>query len=162
MKTPKTKLNEEKKFYCWKCLETFEERKDVDEHDRFYDPTPKAEVHCLNINCPERKGGKCTAEAKVKDWWEDYDWRKELDEKFVLSQMCWEDDEDIVELNGKPIGGTITKHDREFDRWYPEYKKEVKEFIETLLIKILAKCESAKDARECRHIIKEFILKEHN
>ena len=35
-----------------------------------------------------------------------------------LSQTGWEGDEDIVLLNGKPAGATITKHHREFDRWW--------------------------------------------
>jgi len=35
----------------------------------------------------------------------------------------------------------------------------VKEAQKDILTEILAKCESAKDARECRHIIKEYILK---
>jgi len=34
-----------------------------------------------------------------------------------LSQTGWEDNEDIVLLNGKPIGATISKSSKEFDRW---------------------------------------------
>ena len=40
-----------------------------------------------------------------------------------LSQCAWEDGEDIVLLNGEPTGGTITKHRREFDRWWPAVKR---------------------------------------
>ena len=42
-----------------------------------------------------------------------------------LSQCGWEDSEDIVLLNGKPVGGTITKHSREFNRWWPSVKDEL-------------------------------------
>ena len=37
---------------------------------------------------------------------------------------------------------------------------EVKQFIEDLMVKILAETESAKDAKACRHILKDYILKE--
>ena len=40
-----------------------------------------------------------------------------------LSQTRWEDGEDIVLLDGRPIGGTITSHSREFPRWWPSVKK---------------------------------------
>ena len=43
----------------------------------------------------------------------------------TLSQCGWEDSEDIVLLNGKPIGMTITHNHREFDRWWPAVKAEL-------------------------------------
>ena len=43
-------------------------------------------------------------------------------------------------------------HDAEHPNNNPQVSKNV-------LVEILAKCESAKDARECRHIIKEYLLK---
>ena len=42
-----------------------------------------------------------------------------------LAQEGWEMSEDVVTLNGKPVGGTITKHRREFDRWWPAVKREL-------------------------------------
>ena len=42
-----------------------------------------------------------------------------------LAQERWEMSEDVVTLNGKPVGGTITKHRREFDRWWPAVKREL-------------------------------------
>lgn len=42
-----------------------------------------------------------------------------------LSQCGWEGDEDIVLLNGEPVGGTITRHRCEFDRWWPTVKREI-------------------------------------
>ena len=39
-----------------------------------------------------------------------------------LSQCGFEDSADIVLLNGEPVGGTITGHMREFDRWWPAVK----------------------------------------
>ena len=44
-----------------------------------------------------------------------------------LSQAGWEENEDIVLLNGDPVGMTITKTSREFDRWWPA----VQEFLLT-------------------------------
>ncbi len=38
--------------------------------------------------------------------------------------------------------------------------KDVKQFIDDLLVKILAEMESAPDARACRHILKDYILGE--
>ena len=99
----------------------------------------ETKITCLNINCPERKGGKCTAEKKVNDWFNDCDWRKEFEKEF-----------------NEKFG---------FGLWNGNYSSDVLEysrkFTETLLIKILAKCETAKDARECRHIIKDYILKDN-
>ena len=43
-----------------------------------------------------------------------------------LSQERWEDDEDIVTLNGKPVGATISHKNRlEFDRWWESVKEEL-------------------------------------
>jgi len=42
-----------------------------------------------------------------------------------FSQCIWEDGENIVLMNGKPIGMTITKHNREFDRWWESAKAEL-------------------------------------
>ena len=42
-----------------------------------------------------------------------------------LSQTGWEAGEDIVLLNGKPVGATITRHRREFDRWWEAVKNEI-------------------------------------
>ncbi len=43
-----------------------------------------------------------------------------------LSQCGWEDDEDIVLLNRKPVGMTISKRNRlNFDRWWPAVKAEL-------------------------------------
>ena len=41
----------------------------------------------------------------------------------ALTQAGWEANEDRVLLNGKPVGGTITKHRREFGRWWPAVKR---------------------------------------
>lgn len=43
----------------------------------------------------------------------------------TLSQTAWEDDEHIVLLNGKPVGATIRRHSREFDRWWDAVKEEL-------------------------------------
>jgi hypothetical protein len=51
-----------------------------------------------------------------------------FDERFVLREMPWEDDEHVMEFNGEPIGGTI-RSGKEIDRWFPEFKKKVKDFI---------------------------------
>ena len=50
-----------------------------------------------------------------------------------LNQAGWEGGEDIVLLNGEPIGMTITKHNREFDRWLPAFKAILKAKIEKAL-----------------------------
>lgn len=42
-----------------------------------------------------------------------------------LSQCAWDEGEHVVLLNGKPIGATITKHNREFDRWWEGVKAEL-------------------------------------
>jgi hypothetical protein len=42
------------------------------------------------------------------------------------------------------------------DVWQRE--KEDDELVKETLIEILAKCETAEDARACRHIIKDYIL----
>jgi len=51
-----------------------------------------------------------------------------LDE-IKLSQTCWEDDEDIMTFNGKPIGCTIPRIRGNIDRWWPELKKEIASFL---------------------------------
>lgn len=66
-----------------------------------------------------------------------YDWQQEFDN-------LWD------ELSG--IEG-------EESAWQVKNIEKIKQFTESLLIKILAQCESAEDARACRHIIKEYILK---
>ncbi len=40
-----------------------------------------------------------------------------------LGQCGWEDSADIVLLNGKPVGATITHQSREFDRWWASVKE---------------------------------------
>jgi len=43
-----------------------------------------------------------------------------------LSQTAWEADEDVVTLNGKPMGGTVTRNrSPEFGRWWPAVKREL-------------------------------------
>ena len=42
-----------------------------------------------------------------------------------LSQCGWEADEDIVLLNRKPVGCTIRKDHKEFERWWPAVKREL-------------------------------------
>jgi len=43
-----------------------------------------------------------------------------------LDHARWEDDEDIVTLDGKPIGGTISRNrGPQFGRWWPEVKREL-------------------------------------
>jgi len=54
---------------------------------------------------------------------------KEILDTVKLSQTGWESSEDIVLFNGSPIGMTITKHSREFDRWYPEFKEKLAELL---------------------------------
>ena len=51
-----------------------------------------------------------------------------LDE-IKLSQCGWEGNEDVVTFNGEPIGATITKHRREFDRWWPDLKEHIAEYV---------------------------------
>jgi len=45
-----------------------------------------------------------------------------------LSQTGWENREDVMTFNGKPIGGTISPR-REIDRWWPELKQELARFL---------------------------------
>lgn len=72
---------------------------------------------CLNIDCPERKGGECTAGKKIDEWFESYDWRKEL----TKLMKTYRDDEDI---------------------YFPEdlwsLQDSIEKHIELILIKILA------------------------
>jgi len=43
-----------------------------------------------------------------------------------LSQTAWEADEDVVTLNGKPMGGTVRRNrSPEFGRWWPAVKREL-------------------------------------
>ena len=49
----------------------------------------------------------------------------EVLESAVLTQVGWEANEDVVCLNGKPIGGTITRHPREFERWWPAVQRKL-------------------------------------
>ena len=43
-----------------------------------------------------------------------------------LGQTAWEDDEDVVTLNGKPVGGTVSRNrNPEFHRWWPAAKREL-------------------------------------
>lgn len=78
--------------------------------------------------------------SKLED---DCDWKKEFDNEFIF---------DYYDNTGLQIFGNRKDN-------CPATDTEIKDFIETLLIQILAKCESAKDAKECRHIIKDYILK---
>lgn len=84
---------------------------------------------CTSSECPERTGGECTAgEERYLNW------PKEFKSKFF-----------VYKLGDK----------------FPDHvgaEKEAADWIEGLLIEILAKCESADDARQCRHIIKKYIL----
>ena len=50
-----------------------------------------------------------------------------------LIQCGWELGEDIVLYNGEPIGMTITKHNREFDRWLSDFKRLLKHRIENAI-----------------------------
>lgn len=127
-------------------------------------------VSCLSIDCPERKsvccgvksqnnpipkskilficgkcgngfeGGKCTAEKKVKDWWENRDWRKDFDNKYYSGRL------DDLKIPKYEINIALLE--------------DMKMFTETLLIKILAEMESCGTAKECRHVIKDYILHE--
>ena len=47
----------------------------------------------------------------------------------TIAQAPWECGEDIVTLDGKPIGATITRHSREFNRWWPEFKIELSKIL---------------------------------
>ena len=49
-----------------------------------------------------------------------------------LSQTGWDDGEDIMTFNGKPIGATLTRH-REIDRWWPGLKRELADFLAAFL-----------------------------
>lgn len=117
---------------CQYCKRTDGHVEDFSEAELIaFDKLVGVRTTCLNIECPERKGGECTAEEKVKDWFEEYDWRKEFDVKF---SGC-------------------------FNFVAEEHFPDIKQFIETLLIKILAKCESCATAKDCRHEIKNYLLK---
>ncbi len=75
----------------------------------------KIEITCLNIDCPERKGGKCNVLERIEK------------QEQEMSDNC--------------------------DRF-----AEI--LVENTLIKILAEMESCGTAKECRHILKEYILKD--
>ena len=60
-------------------------------------------------------------------------WEIEFDKKFNLTQSVWEGNADIVICDGKPIGMTITEQSKEFDRWLPEFKSIIKQFIQKTL-----------------------------
>ncbi len=91
-------------------------------------------------------GGKCNAMEKVNSWIDDCDWRKEFDKEFMQE----EHEHDKCEND-------CTK------KYWENCRREEKlQFIEDLLIKILAEMETAEDARACRHILKEYILNEVN
>jgi len=49
-----------------------------------------------------------------------------------LSQTGWEGREDIMTFNGNSIGMTIS-HNIEIDRWWPELKEKLAEFINNYL-----------------------------
>ncbi len=58
--------------------------------------------------------------------------REEMRERCVgiiegaeLGQAGWDHGEDIVTLSKKPVGATITKQSREFDRWWPSVRQEI-------------------------------------
>lgn len=44
-----------------------------------------------------------------------------------LSQVGWEDREDIMTFNGEPIGATI--YNAEIDRWWPSLKIQLAGYI---------------------------------
>ena len=46
-------------------------------------------------------------------------------EKSELSQTGWEDGEDVVLLNGEPVGMTVTRHKIEFDRFWNSVKAKI-------------------------------------
>ena len=45
--------------------------------------------------------------------------------KAKLSQIGWEDGEDVVLLNGEPVGMTVTRHKIEFDRFWNSVKAKI-------------------------------------
>lgn len=59
--------------------------------------------------------------------------KKEFDRKFVLTEGGWEDSENLMFLDDKPLGMTIRNDGKEIDRWWPFLKEEVWKFIEQAL-----------------------------
>lgn len=57
----------------------------------------------------------------------------EVIDNIKLAQCGWEGNEDIVLLNDEPIGMTITKQRKEFDRWLPEFKAKLKEKLQKVI-----------------------------
>ena len=45
-----------------------------------------------------------------------------------LNQTGWECGEDVMTFNGEPIGMTIDRH-RQIDRWWPELKVRLAEYL---------------------------------
>ncbi len=44
----------------------------------------------------------------------------------VLKQEAWEDNEDIMTVNGEPVGGTISRAGRgDVDRWWPSLRRKL-------------------------------------
>ena len=76
------------------------------------------------MNCEHRGSGWClTCVGKLEA--ENVALRTIVDrlKAAELGQTGWEDGEHIVTLNGKPVGATITRDGREFDRWWPAVKR---------------------------------------
>ena len=46
-----------------------------------------------------------------------------------LRQTIWEADEDVMTVNGKPIGGTVSRRSLEIDRWWPALKEEIADAV---------------------------------
>ena len=59
--------------------------------------------------------------------------KKKFEEKFVLTESGWEDSENLMFLNGEPLGMTIRNNGKEIDRWWPFLKDELWSFIHSAL-----------------------------
>lgn len=145
-------------------------------------------VTCLNVNCPERKSVCCGGISTVKIIQDGVSFDSfvcsKCDKEFIggkcIGDMSWSERfdwefpkwEEPQPGAGNGLGasaghGMYIQYDadrKHRDGEVEKIKEAIKEIIKRtefdILVKVLAECESAEDARACRHIIKDYILGE--